>query len=330
MGTDGPQDDLFGAPPSAPSRRRSPIARVAPAAASEAARELAARLPQTLRLGTSTWSFPGWRGIVYAGDHDEATLSRDGLAAYAAHPLLRTVGIDRSFYAPLTVSTLERLARAVPENFRFLMKAHAALTTPKSVPRPAFLQGAPEVFLDAAYANEVVIGPAQRLLGARLGVVLIQFSPLGARVLAHRRELLARLDAFLGALPREVSYAIEWRDAAILGADYHALLARHGAVHGLAAHPRLPPIDEQGVDADSAGPLVIRWLLARDRGYEQARGEFAPFDRLVAPDPDTRRRIATLARSAMARGREVYVIINNKAEGSAPLGTFALAAELVR
>lgn len=330
MGKDGPQDDLFGMPPSAPRPRRSTVARIAPAAVSEAARELAARLSPTLRLGTSTWSFPGWRGIVYEGDHDEARLSRDGLAAYAAHPLLRTVGIDRSFYAPLTVPTLERLARAVPQEFRFLMKAHAALTTPKSLPRPAFLQGAPEAFLDAVYASEAVIGPAQRLLGSRLGVVLIQFSPLGARVLAHRRELLARLDAFLGALPRGVRYAIEWRDAAILGADYHALLARHGAVHGLAAHPRLPPVDEQGADPDAAGPLVIRWLLARDRGYEQAKGEFAPFDRLVAPDPDTRRQIATLVRSAIARDREVYVIVNNKAEGSAPLSAFALAAELVR
>jgi uncharacterized protein YecE (DUF72 family) len=325
---DGREDDLFGAP--APARRRRSSIRVAPVAMGEAQYALAERLPHSLRLGTSTWSFPGWRGIVYDGDHDEATLARHGLAAYAAHPVLRTVGIDRSFYSPLTVPTLERLAQAVPDDFRFLMKAHAALTTPKSAPRPAFLGSAPEVFLDAAYASEVVIGPAQRLLGARLGVVLIQFSPLGARVLGYRRELLARLGTFLGALPRGVTYAIEWRDAAILGADYHRVLAEHGAVHGLAAHPRLPPIDEQGADPAVNGPLVIRWLLARDRLYEQARNDFSPFDRLLAPDPDTRGRIVTLARSAIERGREVYVIINNKAEGSAPLGAFALAAEFVR
>ncbi|MFM7134105.1 MAG: DUF72 domain-containing protein, partial [Planctomycetota bacterium] len=35
-------------------------------------RELAATLPGSLRLGTSSWSFPGWRGLVY---RDEATES---------------------------------------------------------------------------------------------------------------------------------------------------------------------------------------------------------------------------------------------------------------
>lgn len=330
-----PQADLFadalpveGAAARTKSKRLQP--RVTPVSPSEEMRALAARLPRGLHLGTSTWSFPGWAGLVYEESHDEAALARDGLGAYAAHPLLRTVGIDRSFYAPLSVTTLERYARAVPADFRFLMKAHAALTTPKSARRPAFLQGAPQVFLDIPYAHEVVLEPARRLLAERLGVVLLQFSPLGDRVLRHRQLLLERLERFLEAWPRGVICAIEWRDADMLGEDYHALLARYGAVHGLASHPRLPPVDEQGADPSASGPLVIRWLLARDRGYEEARSSFAPFDRLAAPDPDSRARIATLVRTALARGREVFVIINNKAEGSAPLGVHALAQEILR
>lgn len=297
---------------------------------------LAARLPSTLRFGTSTWSFPGWAGIVYGGAYDEAKLARDGLAAYARHPLLRAVGVDRSFYAPLTAPTLERMAAAVPGDFRFLMKAHAALTTPKSARRPAFLQGAPEVFLDADYATRVVVDPARRLLGEKLGVVLFQFSPLGERVLRHRALLLERLGAFLAALPRGVTYACEWRDAAMLGPDYHATLAAAGAVHGLCAHPRMPPVDEQCGDAGgtaaepSAGPLVIRWLLRGDRGYDEARAEYAPFDRLCDPDPAVRGRIAALLSGAAACGREAMLIVNNKAEGSAPLSIAALAERMVR
>ena len=305
---------------------------VAPQPVDPAQSALAARLPATVRFGTSTWSFPGWAGIVYGGEHDEATLARDGLAAYARHPLLRAVGVDRSFYSPLSAPTLERMAAAVPDGFRFLLKAHAALTTPKSARRPAFLQGAPEAFLDVDYATRVVVDPARRLLGDRLGVVLFQFSPLGERVLRHRALLLERLGAFLAALPRGVTYACEWRDAAMLGPDYHATLAAAGAVHGLCAHPRMPPVDEQGADATaagpSAGPLVIRWLLRADRGYDEARAEYAPFDKLCDPDPAVRGRIAALLSAAAARCREAVLIVNNKAEGSAPLSIAALAREM--
>jgi uncharacterized protein YecE (DUF72 family) len=294
---------------------------------------LAAKLPTTLRFGTSTWSFPGWAGIVYDGVYDEAALARQGLAAYACHPLLRAVGVDRSFYAPLDPRTLERMADAVPADFRFLMKAHAALTTPRSARRPAFLGDTPEAFLDADYAIRVVIDPARRLLGERLGVVLFQFSPLGERVQRHRALLLDRLSAFLRGLPRGPCYACEWRDPFVLGADYHALLADAGAVHGLCAHPRMPPVDAQGVDPEhdpsGAGPLVIRWLLRRDRAYDEARATYAPFDRLVEPDPDARGRIAALLRAAASRGREALIVVNNKAEGSAPLSIEALARQSV-
>ena len=76
---------------------------VQPATPTAEALDLAARMQarwgDRCRLGTSSWSFPGWRGLVYEGQHAQATLSRKGLAAYAAIPLLRTVSLDRTFYA---------------------------------------------------------------------------------------------------------------------------------------------------------------------------------------------------------------------------------------
>ena len=39
------------------------------------------------------------------------------------------------------------------------MKAHDALTTPRTAHRPEFLRGAPEAFLDADYAIQTVIDP---------------------------------------------------------------------------------------------------------------------------------------------------------------------------
>jgi hypothetical protein len=77
-----------------------------------------------------------------------------------------------------------------------------------------------------------------------------------------------------------------------------------------------------------AGPLVIRWLLRRNRGYDEARDRYGPFDRLAEPDPDTRNAVAALVAEALAQGREVFVIVNNKAEGSSPLSVIELARAL--
>lgn len=268
---------------------------------------------------------------MYADEYDESTLARQGLSAYAAHPLLRSVGVDRSYYRPLDAETLSRLRKAVTSDFRFLLKAHAALMLPKSARRPTYLDGVPDVFLDADHAIRYVIDPARRTLGETLGVILFQFSPLGTRVLGYRRELLQRLYEFLRALPSEVNYAVEWRDPQMLGADYEQLLRACGAVHGYAQHPRMPLVDEQTSDIEAgescAQPLVIRWLLAPGRSYEAAKAAYAPFDRLVDPDPPARQKIVALARRALAAGRDVTLIVNNKAEGSAPQSIVELARE---
>ena len=31
--------------------------------------QLASRIPESIRLGTSTWNYPGWRGLVYHQDY---------------------------------------------------------------------------------------------------------------------------------------------------------------------------------------------------------------------------------------------------------------------
>ena len=57
---------------------------------------------------------------------------------------------------------------------------------------------------------------------------------------------------------------------------------------------------------------------------------YAPFDRLVDPDVPKRQSLARLCAAAVGRGQPAFVIINNKAEGSAPLSALHLAAAIVR
>src|ERR1700760_4167592 len=68
------------------------------------------RMPRNLYLGTSSLSFPGWAGIVYAEQYSVSTLVRHGLRAYAKHPLLNALNIDSTFYRPQTVDQLKGYA----------------------------------------------------------------------------------------------------------------------------------------------------------------------------------------------------------------------------
>ena len=293
------------------------------------------RLPAELRLGTSSWAFPGWAGIVYAQRAGEQMLAREGLGAYARHPLLRAVGVDRTFYAPLDADEFRRYARLVPPDFRFVVKAHAALTTP--IDRQARnVAVTPDVdrFLDLDYAIERIVTPVAEGLGERLGALLFQFPPLGLPYARDPQLFINALGAFLDQLPRGPQYAVELRNREMLCGPYADVLARNGVTHCFNVHPRMPGVLEQaellGDSAWLSGAVVLRWLLHPTQDYEAARERYFPFDRIVDPDAANRGAVATLLERIIGRGNEAIVIANNKAEGCAPLTLFGLARELDR
>jgi uncharacterized protein YecE (DUF72 family) len=308
---------------------------VAPAPCAPELAALAAGLPGGLRLGTSSWSFPGWAGIVYAERAPESRLAQQGLAAYARHPLLRTVGIDRTYYAPLRAEDFAAYAAQVGGDFRFLVKAPEAVVLAHypDHPRHGALRGQPNPrFLDAAWACDQLIGPVQEGLGARAGPIVFQLPQQARTGLGSPDVFGARLHEFLASLPKGPRYSVELRDDALFGPEYAAALADTGVGHCVNVHPRMPSPRRQRevVPLAQGAPLVVRWMLGAGQRYEAARARFAPFDRIVDPDPDARAQVADLCVEALRAGGDATVVINNKAEGSAPLSVFALAQAIAQ
>lgn len=335
MTRDNDQLELFPTdddPPPKPTKSKRPTG-VGPAPSDTDLITLAQRIPPSIHLGTSSWSFPGWNGIVYDRSASEAVLARSGLAAYARHPLFRSVGIDRTFYAPIDASQFARYAADVPDHFRFLCKAHDQLTSPiifqRGAPRSA-AEPSP-YFLDAAYAADAVVAPFVDGLGPKAGPLVFQFTPMSKKILGDPARFIDRLAAFLAALPRGPLYAVEIRNRDLLTPAYAAALRAAQIAHCFTIHPAMPsPADQAQVVAPDAMPaLVVRWMLNNKFDYESARDNYAPFDRLVDEDPTSRAQIAALAVLAAARNQPVYVIVNNKAEGSSPLSVRKLAERII-
>lgn len=292
---------------------------------------LAAQLPARLRLGTSSWSFEGWKGVVYDRAAKARVLSQQGLRAYAGNPLRRTVGVDSSHYKPPAVEVWRRWADQVPPDFRFLVKAHEACTLarwPKHARYGARVGQPNPLFLDPDYAAEHVVGPTAEGLGARLGVILFQLAPQPMDVLGRPEGLADRLYGFLSRLPKGPAYALEVRNPQLLIPRLGDALAASGTLPCLNVISGMPDLATQArlLPAARAPGLVVRWMLRRDLTYTQARDRFAPFDRLAQPDESTRR---ALARLILALDKPTLVIANNKAEGCSPLTLRALAQELV-
>jgi uncharacterized protein YecE (DUF72 family) len=294
--------------------------------------ELAAALPAGVRLGTMSWSFAGWRGLVYGKGAPVGALAELGLGAYARHPLLGAVEIDRSYYDPLSAEVLRAYAEQVPACFRFLVKAHEACSVRRypGHARYGSKRGTRNPhYLDPSYARDAVIGPVQSGLGAKLGALLFQFPPL---VEPEDPEAFAdELATFLGALPRGVPYAVELRTAALLTPRYGQALADHGGIHCHNAWSGMPPILTQAKQLPPATrhPLVVRWLLAPGEAYADARDRFRPFDRISREDLPVRSAIARLVARAAESAVPALVLINNKAEGCAPESAFRLARAIV-
>jgi uncharacterized protein YecE (DUF72 family) len=322
------------------NRPAAQILKVQPVAPDPATLELAAVLPSRLHLGTSSWFFPGWAGLVWNGEYEQSVLSKHGLAAYAQHPLLRSVSIDRSFYRPLSACQFASYAAQVPDNFRFVVKA-------PSLVADAMVRGddgrgmqTNPTFLDARLAALEFIQPALDGLGHKVGALVFQLSPLPAAMPARLPDVLERLRAMLLALPTLTGLApdgviaVEVRNPEFLTPAFVDVLREAGATYCLGLHPKMPSIAEQLpiLRALWPGPMVCRWNLNRLHGaygYEAAKGLYAPFNRLVDPDPETREALARVIVGTTRAGHHAFVTMNNKAEGSAPLSVLALA-EAVR
>jgi uncharacterized protein YecE (DUF72 family) len=293
----------------------------------------AATLPDNIRLGTSSWSFPGWKDLVYDRKATQTELARHGLAAYAKHPLLRAAGIDRTFYGPMTSAELAENAESVPDSFRFLVKASGQVTTPwnrTSGPKPKFEKN--ELFLDAGFATNVVVCPFIEGLGAKGGPLVFQFTPLGRMLGKDPSRFIGRLHDFLTALPKGPWYAVEVRDPEVLNEEYVQALLDAGATHCLNVHARMPGVAQQAEVAAKTltERVAVRWMLHAGMEYEEAKDRYAPFTKLVDEDPDSREAIAGISLKASRSGAEAIVIANNKAEGCAPETLRKLAEEIVR
>ncbi len=315
----GTQLDLFSPTPEEPG----------PVEPEQLARDerLMAQVPEHVHFGTSSWSFPGWAGIVYAGEPTEKDLADRGLEEYTRHPLFSAVGIDRSYYAPLAAETVQRYAAQLPPRFPCVLKAFSEITSrvhPRTRdPNPHFFD------LDACKRD--VVEPLIENFQTHIGALVFELMPIRDRELPKPQVFEDELFQFLSGLPKGLPYAVELRNRELFTHRYLEVLNEVGAGHVLNYWERMPSIGRQlEVPNVLSAPFVVsRLLIPPGQRYADTKRKFAPFNRIVEAQPAMRADIVKLTEACALLGKTLLVIVNNKAEGSSPLTVRALAEAIV-
>jgi uncharacterized protein YecE (DUF72 family) len=205
-------------------------------------------------------------------------------------------------------------------------------------------------FLDVRAAMHEFVYPVINGLGENAGPLVFQLSPIPRPLLPTQNECYEYIDKiaqFFADLPKEVegetpTYAVEVRTLSIYTKRLLSALRQTGVRLVVGVHPSMPDVirqtaalryfedpDAEGDEWTMKGPLIVRWALNPIQRNGVAKMTYAPFNRIVHPDPATRAGLVHLIDVAQKSGQQSFVIANNKAEGSAPLTMIELAKDIV-
>jgi len=286
-----------------------------------------------LLFGTASFAYDGWKGIVYHDRYRESDFKVECLREYARYAPFRTVEFDFPFYRPPTEPQLARYARALPAGFPVVSKVWEEITMPRfpDLPRHAGRAGAENPrYLDANAFREEVLPAYEKAFADHPGPFVFEFPTERQPTAERRARFVEGLDRFLGEIPPRHTYAVEIRTPAYFVPEYFDVLRRRGAAHVFNWWTRTPGLLEQW---EAAQPLpakfsVTRILVPPGMAYEDAVRRFQPYDRVLAPREDMRGDLVRLIRHVTEAGADAFVLVNNRAEGCAPLTIRALAREL--
>lgn len=229
-------------------------------------------------IGTSGWTYPGWRGTFYPDDLP----SRRYLEFYARE--FSTTEVNYSFYHLPKPETYAKWAGQVPGEFMFSVKASRLITHTRR------LNGVEEAW-------RTFVGNA-RSLGPHLGPMLLQFPP---SFRCDRQRLAGFLEQARDAASddRPLRLVFEFRHESWFTPEISRLLKRSNAALCIADSPSYPRRD----------------VLTADFAYLRFHGRTELF--VSSYSRDELAAEATAIRRYRREGLDVFVYFNNTDGGHA-------------
>jgi uncharacterized protein YecE (DUF72 family) len=276
-----------------------------------------------LRIGTCSWKYDSWKGLVY--DKGKSYRPDDYLVDYAR--IFNTVEADQWFWSlfPGGIKLPEpavarRYAASVPDDFVFTVKAPNSLTLTHYYDRETSgsLRGKPNPhFLD----GELLVEFLDRLapLRPKLGPVMFQFEYLNRQKMPNKEAFFERFADFISGAPKGYQYAIEIRNPNYLSPAFFEFLKQHGLGFVYLEGYFMPPIGEV---LERFKPVPAPFSVIRLQGGDRADIEAetgAVWNKIISPKPERVEDAVRIVRHNTRSKVLTYLNLNNHFEGSAPL-----------
>ena len=246
-----------------------------------------------IRIGTQGWNYEAWVGPFYP----DGTKPAEFLSVYAR--AFDTVEVDSTFYAIPPSKTVRGWVQRTPDDFVFALKMPQEITHER---RLRDVDDIAELFFDRA-----------RELDDKLGPILIQLGP------DFGPNELPAIAQFLPKLPRDIRFAIEFRQRGWIHEGVLALLAEHGVSLALTDARWIPRKQMLALANRPTADFVYVRLMGADRSI-------VDYSRLQIDRARELESWVGVLWPYNEAGREVYTYVNNHFAGHSP----ASARELQR
>lgn len=181
-----------------------------------------------VKIGTSGFSFPDWRGVVYPRNIEP----KDALQYYERELGFDTVEINFTYYTLPGVKTIEGLVRKTTEKFDFVVKGFKGMTHD---PFDNRLEKRPEMAEVKEAFKKFLYSMKPLIESKKLGGILLQF-PVFFYPLSESRDYILQCKEWLGDLP----LVIEFRNRAWARPETFAFLRDNGLAYCMVDEPKLP------------------------------------------------------------------------------------------
>ena len=275
---------------------------------------------KNLRIGTCSWKYESWKGIVYSEDD-----STNYLEEYSQH--YNTVEVDQWFWSLFSStkvalpqkSVVLEYKKSVPKDFKFTIKVPNAITlthfynknkSEELIKNPHFLSNALFTeFLDS-------IEPIKD----QVGCLMFQFEYLNKQKMASLSHFMELFQTFYSNLPKGIpEIGIEIRNPNYLIKKYFEFLNSLSIYHVFLQGYYMPSIIElyKNFNAFIKDMTVIRLHGADRQGIEKLSG--SNWNKIYIDRKAELKQVASLVNELVSKKVDVYLNINNHYEGSAPL-----------
>jgi uncharacterized protein YecE (DUF72 family) len=278
-----------------------------------------------LRIGTCSWKYDSWKGLVY--DENKRYRSDDYLQDYARR--LSSVEVDQWFWSLFPggvklpdLKTTKSYAASVPGDFVFTVKAPNSLTLTHyyskqsggyseyaGKPNPHFLS------VDLLHQFLERLEP----LGSKLGPIMLQFEYLNRQKMASKEAFFEQLGRFLDGSPKGYKFAVETRNPNYLSPPFFDCLREHDLGFVYLEGYYMPPVGEI---FEKFKPVTADFCIIRLHGGDRMAIESETggvWNGIVSPKPQGLKAAVRIVRHNTKKKILTYVNVNNHFEGSAPL-----------